>query len=1627
LVLLVNDDKLRDYLKRATVELKETRRRLHEIEARAREPIAIVAMSCRFPGRVASPEDLWDLVAAGRDAVSAFPENRGWATTEIYDPEPGKAGKTYTRHGGFLHEAGEFDAEFFKIGPREAKEMDPQQRLILETAWEVVERAGIDPSTLRGSRTGVFAGMVYHDYAQNQSTGSLVSGRVAYSLGLEGPAVTVDTACSSSLVALHWAVHALRSGDCSLALAGGVNVMATADAFIGFSEQGGLSADGRCKAFAAAADGTGWGEGVGWLLVERLSEARRKGHPVLALVLGTAVNQDGASNGLTAPNGPAQRRVIEQALANAGVLPGDVDVVEAHGTGTRLGDPIEAQALLETYGQDRPTDRPLWLGSLKSNIGHAQAAAGVGGIAKMVMAMRHRVLPKTLHVDRPTPHVDWSAGNVALLTEAMPWPSEGRPRRAGVSSFGVSGTNAHVIIEEPPAVDVAPTPQPTAAEHPVAATERPPTTRPIPWTVSARTEPALREQAARLLAHVDARPEATGIDLAFSLATTRAALDHRAVVVGHTREDLRRGLAGLVADAPATGTVRAAARPHAPIAFLFTGQGSQRLGMGRELARTFPVFRSALDDVCAELDRHLDRPLRDVMWAAESGPDPTALDRTSYTQSAVFAVEVALYRLLESWGVRPAFVTGHSIGEFAAAHVAGALSAADAARLVTARGRLMNALPAGGAMIALRAAEHEVAPLLTEHTGIAAVNGPESVVISGVEEEVLALADRFVAQGRKIRRLPVSHGFHSPLMQPMLAAFREVAEGIAYATLSIPLISTATGAALERVDAEHWVRHVCAPVRFQDAIRELEAKGVTTFVELGPDAALTSMGPDCVADPDQVAFVSTLRRGRDEAREVVLALAAAQARGARVDWPAHFAGEDHPNVVELPTYAFRHRHYWEPTAAVGPPAPASADARFWASVEQRDTAALSAGLHVDAQILDQVLPALSAWRRSSRDLELRDTWRYRLAWTPITEPDGPEPTGRWLIVAAADHADDKRVSAITEGLARHGAAVTLIADHDGDRADLARRLLEHTAAQPCAGVLSLLALDDRPHPDHPTLSRGTAGTIALVQAAADTTLTARLWCVTADAVAVDPLDTPADPCQGALWGAAAALALDHPDFWGGMIDVPDDVDDTAVSLLYRVLRAGSAEDRLAIRADGVHARRLVRAPLADTPARTPWRPRGTTVITGGTGGVGAHVARHLAGAGAEHLVLTSRRGPAAPGMAELEAELTTLGARVTIAACDVTDRDALRRLLAAVPAELPLTAVVHAAGASGRDTPLAGSTLAEFAEVGHAKIGGARLLDELLADHPLDAFVLFSSGAAVWGSSGQAAYGNANAFLDTLAQRRRARGRTATSIAWGPLDSGMVDAEISEFMRRIGAPAMDTALAVGALSQAIEHDESHLVIAEFDWTRFAPTYTLTRPRPLLDAIPEVRQILDNHDDTEAAAGPAPLTELLALPTAHQGRALLDLVRTHVAGVLGYDTPDEVDGKRGFQDLGFDSVATVELRTRLNRATGMGLPATVVFDHASPAALADHLATELRRRTGPEEVSAATELDRFEAVLAALPPDELRTGRVLARLRALTAKLTESLGTPEEADVENLLETASAEDVFAFIDKELGSA
>ncbi|MFE7976079.1 SDR family NAD(P)-dependent oxidoreductase, partial [Streptomyces shenzhenensis] len=923
---MASENQLLDYLKRVSAELHETRGRLQDVEDAAREPIAIVGMACKYPGGVASPEDLWELVSEGRDAITPFPADRGWDLDGVGAglAQAGAAGDgstsapdgLLTMGGGFLDAVAEFDAGFFGISPREAAAMDPQQRLLLETSWEAIERAGVVPESLRGGDTGVFIGSGMQDYLghlrESRATeasgflitgnaSSVLSGRISYSFGFEGPAVTVDTACSSSLVAMHLAVQSLRAGECSMALAGGVTVMATPYAFVEFGRQGGLSADGRCRSFSADADGTGWSEGVGVVVLERLSDARRNGHEVLAVVRGSAVNQDGASNGLTAPNGPSQQRVIVRALAGAGLSTSDVDVMEAHGTGTRLGDPIEAQALIATYGQGRSGDRPLWLGSLKSNIGHAQSAAGVGGVIKMVMAMRHGVLPRTLHVSEPSPYVDWSAGAVELLREARQWPETGRARRAGVSSFGISGTNAHVVLEYEPV---------ESSQVPVGVGE-------LPWVVSGRSEGAVRVQAARLAAFVEGCGDVAGVldagRVGLALASSRSVFEYSAVVGGGSLGELLRGVRG-VAEGAVVGGVVFERRVVGGLGVAFSGQGSQRLGMGRELYERFPVFAGALDEVCAVVEELAGVELLPVIF----GDDAEALEDTGVAQPALFAVEVALYRLAESFGVRADVLVGHSLGELSAAFVAGVWSLADAVRVVVARGRLMGALPSGGRMVAVEATEDEVVPLVADVVAagavvsLAAVNAPGAVVVSGEVVAVDQIAGIFAGRGRRTRVLAVSHAFHSPLMEPMLGEFGEVLAGVEFRAPSIPVVSNVTGevASVEELCSPgYWVRHVREAVRFGDGVGAVLAQGVATVVEFGPEPVLTAMGalhPGVVESG--AVFVPTLGGRAGDVSGFLTALARVHARGHQVDWSV--LGRANDLARELPTYAFQHEHHW---------------------------------------------------------------------------------------------------------------------------------------------------------------------------------------------------------------------------------------------------------------------------------------------------------------------------------------------------------------------------------------------------------------------------------------------------------------------------------------------------------------------------------------------------------------------------------------------------------------------------------------------------------------------------------------------------------------------------------------------
>ncbi|MCP2170438.1 Acyl transferase domain-containing protein [Goodfellowiella coeruleoviolacea] len=1519
------------------------------------EPIAIIGMSCRFPGGVTSPEDLWRLVHSGVDAISGFPTDRGWDIEALYDPMPGRPGRSYVREGGFLAEAAEFDPGFFGISPREALAMDPQHRLLLEASWEAFERAGIRPDSLRGSQTGVFAGLMYHDYGAHLSTtgedvegflgvgnsGSVLSGRIAYTFGLEGPAITVDTACSSSLVALHLAIQALRQGECSMALAGGVTVMATPGTFVEFSKARGLAPDGRCKAFSAAADGAGWSEGVGVLVVERLSDAQRNGHQVLAVVRGSAVNQDGASNGLTAPNGPSQQRVIRAALANAGLTASDVDAVEAHGTGTTLGDPIEADALLATYGQDRPADRPLWLGSVKSNIGHTQAAAGVAGVIKMVMALRNELLPRTLHVSEPTQHVDWSSGAVRLLTESVSWSDVDRPRRAGVSSFGISGTNAHVILEQAPGVDVS-------AGGSAGGV--------VPWVVSGRSRAALRDQVVRLREF--AAEAGPGLDVAAVgrvLAVGRSVFEHRAVVVGADRDELLAGLAQTdqMGSVAVTGTRR--------VVFVFPGQGSQWAGMGRRLMVESGVFAESVRACDEVLSPWVDFS---VVELVSSGVWP---DRVEVVQPLLWAVMVSLAAVWRSCGVEPAAVVGHSQGEIAAAHVAGVLSLADAARVVALRSQALARLAGTGGMVSVSLPEQEAVARLEESAAdgvaVAAVNGPSSVVLSGPVGPLTEVVAGWEAAGVRCRWVPVDYASHSAQVEGIQAEVLAAADGVSAQPSAVAWCSTVTGDWVDpsTLDSGYWYRNLRLPVRLDEVIARLIAEGYSAFVECSPHPVLT-VGVEQraeVAGRDDVLAVGTLRRDQDGLRQFYSALGQAWVGGVTVDWarvyPEQPAGGE-AGLAGLPTYAFQRQRFWLDRTAQPIAALSSAEARFWAAVDSADTAALAADLTIDESSLAEILPALTAWRTQQQQKSAVDRLRYRISWQPLTESTASTLTGTWLAVGASAELDWAR-SVLTDA----GANVILVPvdDQDVDRGTLARTLRDAVADQPVqlSGVLSLTALDSGRHPVHPAVPSGLAATMTLVQALGDADVAAPLWLLTRGAVSTGPADPITDPAQAMVWGLGRVLRQEHPGRWGGLVDLPSTLDAPATARLVGALTRVVDEDQIAIRAIGWFGRRLVHAAADSEADSREWTPRGTVLVTGGTGGLGAHVARWLAGNGAEHLLLVSRSGPAAEGAEELHAALTELGAEVTIAACDVSDRAALADLLASLPAHHPLTAVVHTAAVLD-DAVLDALSLDQVDRVLRVKAQAAVNLHELTRDLDLSTFVLFSSLAGTYGGAGQGNYAPGNAFLDAFAQYRRAAGLPATSIGWGHwAGGGMAEGSLENRLRQRGVPSMAPELALTALEQVLNRDETFVVVADIEWEQALAAGEL--PSPLIRDLPEIQRHTSQTEVAESAATSL-IDRFTALSPAERNRHVLNLVRDQIAGVLGFASGDEVEPGRAFRELGFDSLTSVELRNRLSAAVGLRLPATLVFDYPSPTELTQYLITEI---TGASPVEQTVQTGR----------------------------------------------------------------
>lgn len=1577
------------------------------------EPVAVIGIGCRLPGGADGPDEFWQLLGEGRDAVTEVPADR-WKAEDFFDEDPTVPGRTTTRWGGFLQDVDRFDPAFFGISPREAARMDPQQRLLAEVAWEALEDAGIVPERLAGSATGVFMGVATSDYGHLQlqrldqidahtgagSALSIAANRLSYLFDLRGPSLAIDTACSSSLVAVQQACTSIAQGDCTLALAGGVNLILSPGLAINFAKAGAMARDGRCKTFDSRADGYVRAEGAGVVVLKPLSAAQRDGDSIYAVIRGGAVNQDGRTNGLMAPNPRAQEAVLQTAYARAGVAPEDVHYVEAHGTGTLLGDPIEAKALAAVVSARRDRAQPCLVGSVKSNIGHLEAAAGVAGLIKVALMLRHRQVPASLHFHEANPHIPFEELALRVADTAQPWPAGDGPALAGVSAFGFGGTNAHLVLQEAPP-SVAPQPNRFGDQAHLL-------------TVSAPTEQALRELAARHAAQLDAPgAEATVAEYCAAAAVRRTHHAERLTCVGRSAAELRDGLAAFVRgeDHPGLAWGGRSTGRRSRVAFVFSGQGPRWWPLAAELFDQEPAFREALERCDASLRQHVEWSLIDQLTMA---PERSRLTDPGVVQPATCALQIALATLWRSWGVEPDAVVGHSVGEIAAAHVSGALDLDDALRVALHRGRLIRTVIGQGKMAVVGATFDETQQILDrlDHgsVSVAASNSPTSTVISGETSAIERLAATLDEEGVFCRVLEsVDYASHGPQMEPLQSELRDAVAGLTPRPAERTVISTVTGQAIEGTElgAGYWATNLRRPVLLDQAVDTLLDAGHDVFVEIsGHPMLVGALTEKLETRGSEGVAVASLHRDRPGRAAPLGELGWLYCAGFPVDWTRLYGAV--PPVMPLPAYPWQRERCWLPDVEEAPaagrtgplegtaPPRSGAEEALWQSVERGDLEALSDVLRVTGtaqrDALAAVLPALSAWHRESHDRETADSWRYRVAWPPLAGTTTAALPGTWLVVVPKGSVPDELTGWLRAALAARGGTVAeIVVAEDADRAALAAALDGPAGREPALrGVVSLLALDETPLPGQPGPARGAALTLALVQALDDIDVSAPLWLLTRGAVGTGPNDPVTSPVQAFTWGFGRVVSLEYPESWGGLLDVTGPLDEAAGDRLAVALSNPDNEDQIALRPTGLFTRRLVRAP-ADDSEPPAYRPEGTVLVTGGTGALGVHLARWLAQRGAEHLVLASRRGPATPGAADLEAELTELGARVTLAACDAADRDALAALLGRLEADGdPVRAVFHVAGDVSLVKPLADTTSAELAQVVTGKDAGALNLHELLL-RPLDAFVLYSSITGVWGGGLQCAYSAGNAYLDALAEHRRGLGLTATSMQWGPWAGPAHDEHEHELARR-GLRLMEAGPALVALDRALGRDETTVVVADMDWSLFAPAYAAARPRPLLDDLPEAQQALrpdtpvTDHSRTGELRQAPPAAEprrrrrrpgelrraLLAVePGRRRHGILVDWCRQEVGRVLRLE-PARVNVTVPFSAMGLDSLMALEVKKGLEAAVEVALPATLAFRYPTIDTLVPFLAERMGIPLDATAVDAPPAASPVAAAPAARP-------------------------------------------------------
>ena len=1556
------------------------------------EPIAIIGLGCRFPG-AANPEAFWSMLQRGEDAIQEIPKDR-WNIDTFYDSEPGTSGKMYTRCGGFIQQVDQFDPNFFGISPREAERMDPHQRLILELCWEALENAGIAPTSLSGSQTGVFIGIGNYDFGVlvskdvNQigaydGTGvtlGVAANRVSYVLNLRGPSLAVETSCSSSLVAIHLACRSLNSAESDLCLVGAVNLMLSPAQTITYSQARMMAPDGRCKTFDARADGYVRGEGAGIVVLKRLRDAVRDRDQIQAVIRGTAVNQDGRSNGLTAPNGPSQRAVIRKALESAGVEPAQISYVEAHGTGTSLGDPIEVKSLKAVLLKGRRPDQPCWLGSVKTNIGHLEAAAGMAGLLKVVLSLQHQKIPPHLHLQQLNPLISLEDTPLVIPTKLQPWFGE-TGRLAGISSFGFGGTNAHIIVQETPAFAEVPQGKPLPVQI---------------LTLSAKSEAALRELTQRYINGLNADPQMPLADVCFTANTGRSPFDFRLAVSAATSEQMCEQLHRYATDAPSSTEVVSAqvtCRQPPPVAMLFTGQGAQYVGMGLQLYETQPTFREALVECEVLLKPYLELPLLELLYpqfAAESFND--RLNQTVYTQPALFAVEYALYKMWQSWGISPSLVMGHSVGEYVAACVAGVFSLQDGLKLIAARGRLIQSLPAVGRMVAVMDSPEHVAQVIASNPEvvIAAINGPESVVISGQGSAIALVQESLIATGIKTTPLQISHAFHSPLMEPVIADFEAVARTITYALPHLDMVSNVTGELItqEIANSEYWCQHLLRPVRFAQGMQTLAQQRCRILLEVGSKPILLGIGQQCLPTATEFTWLPSLRPSQSDWHVVTQSLAQLFVQGIAIDWQSFYKSCP-GNRVALPTYPFQRQRYWlsENGSAVanesavaknkgGPAHPSSAIVEL---LQQGNIQHLSEQFALElspeaAPFLPQFLETLVRKHQQQTQATAFKDWFYHLEWQSWID-NRPTPTsssqnqksGRWIILADRGGLGQS----LAEQLRQQGHQPELIyAEPAGQFSDLSHRivdsisgedyellfthLLTRTSELPFQGIIHLWSLDVDPLESSTIATLEQAQTLICgsllsllkglkncpVDQNSDAAMVSKLWLITRGAACVG--GSRPVVAQAPLWGFGKVAALEYPEGWGGMIDLdPQTPSNEAIELL-TVLETAQGEDLLALRSGQRYVSRLVSSSVPPTQ-RQQIHSDSTYLITGGLGALGLHVAQWLTRQGARHIVLMGRRVASEQAQAAIT-KLEAAGAEVIVAAVDVTDPVAMKGLCEQIAADMPVCkGIIHAAGLVGYQE-ISELDWQTFAAVMKPKIAGAWLLHELTLTWNLDFFINFSSIASVWGSKGQAHYAAANAFLDALAHYRQGLGLPALSVNWGPwAEGGMASAEAQQWLNRIGVEVLPPEQALMALESLLSQGCAQATVADVNLSRFKAIFEARGARPLLSQL----KTLPMENAASGQSQRSKIQEQLNAASEGERYDLLTFyLQTEVARILRLGSGQLPEPQRGFFDMGMDSLMAVELKTCLEKSFDTSLPATLAFESPTIQDLSAYLGRDV---------------------------------------------------------------------------------